>query len=99
MRGRWILKGLGFLVVASAVLALVSAAVMLLWNALVPTLFNGPAVHFWQAVGLLVLSRLLFGGLRRRGWRHRGWHGRCGRMTPEERERFREGFRRWRGTI
>ena len=47
-----------------------------------------------QAVGLLVLCRLLFGGLR-----GHGWHGRAGmlerweQMTPEERERLRTGLR------
>src|SRR4029077_9469013 len=72
---------------------------MTLWNALVPNLFAGPAIQFWQAVGLLVLSRILFGGFRGRGghgWRHRGWRGQWGRMSPEERERVREGLARWK---
>ena len=100
MRRRWWLKGLAFLVFAPAVLALVSVIVMLLWNALVPSLFSGPVLGFWQAVGLLVLCRILFGGFRGRGghgWRHHyAWRERWHRMTPEERERFREGFTRWR---
>ena len=98
MRRRWIFKGAGFVVLAVAVLAALSFVVMTLWNALVPALFAGPAVSFWQAAGLLVLSRLLFGGLRGRGghgWRHRGWHRHWEKMTPEERERVREGFKRW----
>jgi hypothetical protein len=78
----------------SAVLALIGLAVMLLWNRLVPSLFHGPILAYWQAVGLLILSRLLFGGLRRGGW-HGGWRGRMWRerweaMTPEERARLRE---------
>jgi hypothetical protein len=100
VRRRWWMKGLAFLVLAPAVLALVSLVVMLLWNALVPSLFAGPVLGFWQAVGLLLLCRILFGGLRghgHHGWRHhRAWRERWHRMTPEERERFREGFRKWR---
>jgi hypothetical protein len=69
--------------------------VMQLWNWLLPSLFRVPAITFWQALGLLVLCRILFGGF--------GMHGRGPRrggpwvhMTPEERERFRHGMRgRW----
>jgi hypothetical protein len=84
----------------AALLGLFVWLVMLLWNALVPALFTGPVVTFWQTAGLLVLCRVLFGGF---GW-HRGGHFRMGmwryrysHMTPEERERFRQGFRRWKG--
>lgn len=98
MRFHRVLRGLGFLVLALAALVAVSFVVMELWNALIPRLFGGPVVSFWQAAGLLVLSRLLFGGFRggRHGWRHRGWRERWERMSPEERERFRDGFRRWK---
>ncbi len=62
---------------------------MALWNTLMPTIFSLPAVSFWQALGMLVLSRLFFGsfGGRRRRMRF------AGSMTPEERERFREAMR------
>ena len=63
--------------------------VMRLWNWLLPPLFGVPEVSFWQAVGLLALSRILFGGL--------GMGGRGGskheNFTPEERERFRQRIR------
>ena len=87
MRGRWLLRGLGLAVMAAAFVAVCSLVVMLLWNALVPELFRGPVLGFWQAAGLLVLSRILFGGFQRR----ERWE----RMTPEERTRFREGYARW----
>lgn len=72
-------------------------AVYYLWNWLVPTLFHLSAITFWQGVGLLALSWLLFGGLRGFGgprgsrghWRYR-MHERWEQMTPEEREKFRE---------
>jgi hypothetical protein len=98
VRRHFVWKGLAFLVIGTAVVAAMSFVVMSLWNTLIPRLFSGPVVTFWQAAGLFVLSRLLFGGLRPRGghgWRHRGWRHRWGRMTQEERDRFRDGFARW----
>jgi hypothetical protein len=93
---RWMLKGLSVVAIVIALLALLSLAVMLLWNLLVPQLFHGPMLGYWQAVGLLVLSRLLLGGLRGRGgwrghWRHR-WRERWEQMTPAERAQLREKY-------
>jgi hypothetical protein len=95
------MKVAGFLVFAPLLVALLSFAVMLLWNALIPVLFSGPVLTFWQAAGLLVLCRLLFGGFRphhhgHHRWRHRAWRDRWHRMSPEDRDRFRDGFRRWK---
>jgi len=66
-------------------------SVKLLWNWLLPPLFGWREVTFWQALGLLVLCRILFGSFGGRGGpRH------TSRMTPEERERFRQRMReRW----
>jgi len=85
------------LALAIAAIAVLSLVVMSLWNWLVPSLFRGPALQYWQAVGLLLLSRILFGSLRGRGgwhghWRARMWRERWASMTPQERERFRERF-------
>ena len=71
--------------------------VMTLWNALLPSLFAWPAISFVQAIGLLVLSRILLGGWRGPGfggppWR-RHMHERWAQMTPEEREKFRASLR------
>jgi hypothetical protein len=102
VRGRWAAKCAAFLVLVPALIAVLSWVVMSLWNALIPALFHGPVVSFWQAVGLLVLSKILFGGFRGRGGHH-GWHrGRWGRemmrqkwetLTPEERDRLRARFK------
>jgi hypothetical protein len=71
-------------------------AVRLLWNWLLPPLFGWPQIGFWQALGLLALCRILFGGLGRpgRGRSHmrRRMAERWERMTPEERERLRQGL-------
>jgi hypothetical protein len=78
--------------------------VMHLWNWLLPPLFGWRLITFWQGLGILLLCRILFGG---HGWhgRHRPGMGRrmrdrmedgCGRMSPEEREKFRQAVRdRW----
>lgn len=81
----------GFLVMAAAF----SAIVMLLWNWLMPTIFGLIAINFWQALGLLVLARILFGrfGFGRdrmmsRGTRENPIHEKWMKMTPEQREEF-----------
>ncbi len=70
-----------------------SAAVMLLWNWLMPAIFGLAAIGFWQALGLLVLARLLFGGIH--GKHHGHHHGKGNpirekwmKMSPEERREF-----------
>src|SRR6201984_92069 len=66
--------------------------VLQLWNWLLPPLFGWRQITFWQALGILVLCRILFGGLGshrsgRSNFRRR-MEERCGHMTPEERDRF-----------
>ncbi|MFM0039886.1 hypothetical protein [Paraburkholderia strydomiana] len=69
-------------------------AVMMLWNWVVPGLFVGArTIDFAHALGLLVLSRILFGGFRGRGgWRERRHWRKWDAMTPEERERFQSAW-------
>src|SRR5215510_1339149 len=75
-------------------------AVMGLWNWLMPTIFAVRAITYWQALGLLVLSWILFRGFRgprfsRGHWEHR-IRERWRNMTPEQREEFVKGIRgRW----
>ncbi len=50
-------------VLAACLLALLfGLAARALWNALMPEIFGLPEVSYWQAVGLLVLGHMLFGG-------------------------------------
>jgi len=97
MRWKWIF------IPPLAILAMVLFAfvggeiVMHLWNWLLPPLFDWRRLSFWQALGLLVLCRILFGGFGghrsgRRNFRHR-IRERCGQTTPEEPERFRQRMR------
>jgi len=82
-------------------LALFSFAVYELWNNVLVDVLGVKAVTYWQALGLLVLARILFGGFpfKRGGpghfgppWRHKmmeHWQS----MTPEEREKMRQEMR------
>ena len=85
-KARFLGKG----VLILAVIALLAYIVMLLWNAVVPGVFAGVrAVDYREALCLLVLSRILFGGLRGRGGFSRRQWQRLENLTPEERARFR----------
>ncbi len=94
MRRAW--RIVKFVLMAAAILAVVSFIVMWLWNWLVPAVFGGHAISYWQALGILILSKILFGGFRGRPgppvWRRRMMR-RWARMTPEEREKFRQAMR------
>src|ERR1700676_3502522 len=99
MKKKWWL----FFVVPPAIVILIAICgevVMHLWNWLLPGLFGWHLITFWQALGLLVLSRILFGGWggggsdrsksrRRNADAWRDWR----EMTPEQREEFRKGMR------
>ncbi|MCZ6520931.1 MAG: hypothetical protein O6848_05500 [Bacteroidetes bacterium] len=79
-----------------------SAIIMYLWNWLIPELFTGPTITMIQAIGLLILAKILFGGWGRgRGplsysnhhrWRKR-FEEKWDNMAPQEREKFRHSFR------
>ena len=70
-----------------AIAALLSFVVMELWNHLLPEVVGARTITFWQALGLLILSKILFGGFRRGGPPAGGWNRRMAerweKMTPE----------------
>jgi hypothetical protein len=72
-------------------IAIFGFGVMSLWNWLVPAVFGGKLITFWQAIGMLVLSRVLVGGFSRPRVIHK-WE----QLTPEEREKFRAAMERKR---
>lgn len=69
--------------------------VMALWNWLLPNLFVGvKEIDYVQAMGVLLLSKILFGGFRGHCGGHSKWHQqRREKMTPEELEKFQTGMR------
>src|ERR1035437_3566718 len=96
MKGNKVLRVLKIVVLVTVAVNLFGYAVMQWWNWLMPAIFGVHAVTFLQALGLLVLGKILFGGFHRhdggcrRGWR-RNMAERGEKMTPEERERVRAG--------
>ncbi len=97
--------GLHFIGFALLALTVAGGITMTLWNNLIPGIFHLTAINFWQALGLLALSRLFFGGFHGRTKRSgfgrarfvRGWNA----LSPEDRESFRaamercDGGKRW----
>lgn len=94
-----------FVLAFLALFSLFSFVVMFLWNAILPQVLNAGVINFWQAAGILLLAKILFGSFG--GWkRHRGdfrqrMFERWQHMTPEEREKFKEKMKtrreRWCG--
>jgi hypothetical protein len=81
-----------FPLIALAFILAGGAAVMILWNAILPNVITvvGPVTYI-QAVGLLILCRILFGGFRGRGGYRGGppWKQKMANMSDEEREKFK----------
>jgi len=97
MRRKWIFLAPLIIVVFVGFIAIGGQVVRLLWNWLLPTLFGWPQITFWQALGLLALCRILFGGFglgggSRRFKVRRRIAERWEQMTPEERERAGQGL-------
>lgn len=88
-----------FFILGAAAFALFGWVVMALWNAALVPAAGANIISFWQAIGLLILSRILVGGFGGRGrGSHRGRHmrERWMNMTAEEKEQFRDYCRgRW----
>ncbi len=66
--------------------------VMWLWNWLVPELFSGPEVTYWQTLGLLLLSKILFSGVGRGSHSHHPCNGDdyAGKFRDKWRKKFEE---------
>jgi hypothetical protein len=45
-----------------AMFLVLGVGVMLLWNAFLPQVLHFTTINYWQALGLMVLCRVLFGG-------------------------------------
>jgi hypothetical protein len=95
MRKKWFLKIPGILAIVIAAVAIFGYIVEHLWNWLIPAIVGWRSIDFWQAIGILLLSKILFGGFHGRGgnhWRHRVGE-RWEKMSPEQRERFSRAMR------
>ena len=98
-KGMLLLRCVAFALLAITVFGLLT---MWLWNWLVPELFNGPLISFWQAMGLLILSKILFWGVAGKSHKNscagehtnhewkRHFYEKFSSMKPEEREAIKE---------
>jgi hypothetical protein len=86
-------------VIVLGVVALLALAVHGLWNGVLADVLSVKTITYWQAVGILVLAKILFGGFPRRcggrfgpPWRRhmKRWHS----LTPEQQDQMREEMRR-----
>ena len=79
MKNLRFLKYVGFGVLGIGFVFLAIFVTMSLWNWLIPALFHGPVITFWQTAGLFLLSKILLTGIApgghsrksRRDWHHR----------------------------
>jgi hypothetical protein len=95
MKGKWVYRGIKIALIVTAAIAIFGFLVKGLWNGLMPPIFGWHSITFLQAIGILLLSKILFGGFRGRSdmrWRHRLGE-RWEKMSPEEREKFSRGMR------
>lgn len=106
MKRFWVRKIAMIIIFSIAALFLFSGIVMYLWNALLPAILGVKAITLGQALGILLLSKILFGGFGHRRWGGRQRWGRnmqdkWSTMSPEEREKFKSEWKsrcgnRWR---
>jgi hypothetical protein len=95
MNRRWVKMLVLICIWGAIAVAGFGSAIWQLWNWLMPALFGLPVIGFWQAVGLMALSWLLFGGWRGAGgFRRHHRHGRGAGLTAEEREHIRASMQR-----
>ena len=92
-KGYWIKRAIFIPIAIGVGVFIFGNVVMLLWNNLLPTLFSVSTITFWQAIGLIILSKILFGGFRGGHGYHRchGYRGydRWMHLTEEEREKMK----------
>ena len=94
MKRKWMVRAAKMALMAVVFVSVAGAVVMWLWNALIPNIFGASEISWIQALGLLILVRILVGGRGhggpggRRRWRGR-WERKLANMSPEERDRWK----------
>ena len=105
MRSRKFSKGkkfIFFLPVVALIAAVLGYVVMYLWNCILPEVTHAGRINFWQALGLLVLCRILFGNFNKGNggpgnhFREKAWglRSKWDSMNEEERAKFKEEYKR-----
>jgi Ca2+/H+ antiporter, TMEM165/GDT1 family len=110
MRKNFVKRGIGIAVCVAVAILAFGFVTMTLWNSILVAVLGVKAITFVQALGILILSKILFGGFKGRGGCHGGrgmmWKQKMqekyANMTPEEREKFKAEWKsrcggRWGG--
>ena len=98
----WLKRAIFIPILIAAGIFIFGSVVMYLWNAILPALFGVGVITFWQAIGIFVLSKILFGGFHGRS-HHRSFHDhrsglreKWAHLSEEEREKMRnEMSKKW----
>jgi len=95
---RWVFF---FILLAPLFLVAIGAVVMFLWNAILPAVIHVGTINFWQALGILILSKILFSGFRH-DYPRRSMHShsklhhlreKWEKMTDEEKAKYKEEWK------
>jgi Ca2+/H+ antiporter, TMEM165/GDT1 family len=94
-RSFWIKRAVFIPLAIAAGIFIFGGVVMLLWKWLLPAIFGVGTITFWQALGILLLSKILFSGFKG-GHSHYKYHGdghywreKWMHLTSEEREKMK----------
>ena len=88
-----------FILLAAIAILVFGGAVMLLWNNVLAQITHVSTISFVQALGILLLAKILFGGFRG-GWGPRRYYwkqrmrDKWNNMTPEERDKFKQDLQK-----
>ncbi len=104
MKKFWLKRAIGMVACAALAIVALGFVIMTLWNHILVVILGVKAITYCQALGIFILSKLLFGGFRGKG--RCGCGGNCGirnkgmelkekwqNMTPEERDNFKQNWR------
>lgn len=96
-RSFWIKKIIGLTLCAVSIAGLAGWVVMMLWNNVLAEVATVKIITYWQALGLLLLSKILFGGFNKWGGKHKRWSNemkdKWHNMSADEKEKFKEEWR------
>lgn len=88
--GEMIGAGIIIVLIIAALILGFGYVIMYLWNWLMPAIFGLTTITFWQAIGLGLLSKLLFGGFS--GDKHK----RKSRRKCESKRSHKSDFSKWK---
>ena len=85
-------RGFIFFIIFLPAVFFLGFIIMLLWNSILPEVTHAAKISYWQALGIFILSKILFGGFNKGHWggsERRKMRERFANMTPEEKQKFK----------